>query len=50
MLEMETSMENPVQSTVLPGMGQDLEDEKERAIAKAALSIAELGKVCFPTV
>jgi hypothetical protein len=26
------------------GLGQDREDEKERTIAKAALSIAELGR------
>lgn len=29
----------------LLGQGHDLEDEKERTIAKAALSIAELGEL-----
>lgn len=32
------------------GQGHDLEDEKERTIAKAALSIAELGDLRSPNV
>ena len=34
-------MDDPVSTTV--GLGKDIVDDKERAIAKAALSIAELG-------
>lgn len=34
-------MEDPVSTAI--GQGKDIADDKERAIAKAALSIAELG-------
>ena len=38
-------MNNPVSTTI--GHGKDVVDDKERAIAKAALSIAELGSSHF---
>lgn len=36
--------QGPAGSLIVPSASHDLEDEKERAIAKAALSIAELGQ------
>ena len=38
-------MDDLVSATI--GNGKDIEDDKERAIAKAALSIAELGSSHF---
>lgn len=38
-------MDDPVSTTI--GHGKDIVDDKERAIAKAALSIAELGLSCL---
>ena len=38
-------MDDPVSTTI--GLGKDVVDDKERAIAKAALSIAELGSSHF---
>lgn len=37
------SVEGPNETTTIVAQSMDIEDEKERAIAKAALSIAELG-------